>query len=121
MSVKNEKWNLENHISVFSVTLKGKCENQAEVFRNFLNFLIQFLKKTNGFLGTRIIINYKVPQDMFKNVPHVKKNVARMQVKHLLNVNSLEIIWCSFLFLTLNKLFRKEETCFSYKVLFYLF
>ena len=42
---------------------------------------------------------------MFKNVPHVKKkkkkkrkrkrkkkNVARMQVKHLLNVNSLDII-----------------------------
>ena len=40
---------------------------------------------------------------MFKNVPHIKKkrkkkkekekkNVARMQVKHLLNVNSLGII-----------------------------
>ena len=35
---------------------------------------------------------------MFKNVPHVKKkkkkkkNVARMKVKHLLNVNSLGII-----------------------------
>ena len=28
---------------------------------------------------------------MFKNVPHVKKYVARMQVKHLLNVNSLDI------------------------------
>ena len=33
---------------------------------------------------------------MFKNVPHVKKNVARMQVKHLLNVRSLDIIWSSF-------------------------
>ena len=43
---------------------------------------------------------------MFKNVPQVKTkwNVARMQVKHLLNVNSLEIIWSSFLFWTLNKL-----------------
>ena len=39
-----------------------------------------------------------------------------MQVKHLLNVNSLEIIWSSVLFLTLNKLLRKEETCFSYKI-----
>ena len=40
---------------------------------------------------------------MFKNVPHVKKkkkekkrkrkkNVARIQVKHLLNINSLDII-----------------------------
>ena len=45
-----------------------------------------------------------------------QKNVARMQVKHLLNVNSLEIIWSSFLFLTLNKFLRKEETCFSYKI-----
>ena len=54
-----------------------------------------------------IIINYKVPQHMFKNVPHVKKNVARMQVKHLLNVRSLDIIWSSFLCLTLNKLLRK--------------
>ena len=53
---------------------------------------------------------------MFKNCPHVKKNVARIQVKHLLNVNSLEVIWSSFLFLTLNKLLRKEETCFSYKI-----
>ena len=58
---------------------------------------------------------------MFQNVPHVKKNVARMQVKHLLNVNSLEITWPSFLFLTLNKLLRTEETCFSYKSSFYLF
>ena len=53
---------------------------------------------------------------MFKNCPHVKKNVARIQVKHLLNVNSLEVIWSSFLFLTLNKLLREEETCFSYKI-----
>ena len=46
---------------------------------------------------------------MFKSVPHVKKNVARTQVKHLLNINSLDIwsIWSSFLFLTLNKLIRK--------------
>ena len=34
----------------------------------------------------------------------LKQNVARVQVKHLLNVNSLEIIWSSFIFLTLNKL-----------------
>ena len=53
---------------------------------------------------------------MFKNVPRVKKNVAIMQPKHLLDVNSLEIIWSSFLFLTLNKLLRKEKTCFSHKV-----
>ena len=53
---------------------------------------------------------------MFKNVPHVKKNVAGMQVKHLLNVNSVENIWSSLFFLTLNKLLRKEETCFSYKI-----
>ena len=53
---------------------------------------------------------------MFKNVPHVKKNVAGMQVKHLLNVNSVENIWSSFFFLTLNNLLRKEETCFSYKI-----
>ena len=55
ISVKNGKWNLETHILIFSVTLKRKSKNQAEVFRNFLNFLFQFLKKTNGHLGTRII------------------------------------------------------------------
>ena len=27
---------------------------------------------------------------MFKNVPQIKKNVVRMQVKHLLNVISIE-------------------------------
>ena len=53
---------------------------------------------------------------MFKNVPHIKKNVATIQVKHLLNVNSLEIIWSRFFFLTLYKLLRNEETCFSYKI-----
>ena len=53
---------------------------------------------------------------MLKNVPYVKENVARMQVKNLLNINSLEIVWSNFLFLTLNKLLRKEETCFSYKI-----
>ena len=58
---------------------------------------------------------------MFKNVPHVKKTVVRMQVKHLLSVNSLEIVWSSFSFLTLNKLLRKEETCFSCKIFIYLF
>ena len=37
-----------------------------------------------------IIIHYQVPQGMFKNVPLFKTNVAiRMQVKHLLKVNSL--------------------------------
>ena len=35
---------------------------------------------------------------MLKNVPHVKKNVATIPVKHLLNVNSLEIIWSRFFF-----------------------
>ena len=44
---------------------------------------------------------------MFNNVPNIKKNVARMQVKHLLNINSLDIIWSSFFFLTLNKLLRE--------------
>ena len=40
-----------------------------------------------------VIINYQVPQGMFKNVPLFKTNVTiRMQVKHLLKVNSLEII-----------------------------
>ena len=39
-----------------------------------------------------ISIIYKVPQDLFKNVLHVKKNVGRMQVKYLLNVNSFDII-----------------------------
>ena len=53
---------------------------------------------------------------MFKNVPHVNKNVARMQVKHLLNVNSLEIVWSSCLFLTLSKLLRKKDICFSYRI-----
>ena len=33
-----------------------------------------------------------------------KQNVTKMQVKHLLNVKKLEIIWFSSLFLTLNKL-----------------
>ena len=51
---------------------------------------------------------------MFKNAPHVKKNVIRMQVKHLLNANSLEIVWFSFLFLNLKKLL-------DIKSLFYLF
>ena len=37
-----------------------------------------------------------------------------MQVKHLLNANSLEIIWSSFLFLNLKKLL-------DIKSLFYLF
>ena len=40
-----------------------------------------------------------------------------MQVKYLLSVNSLEIIWSVFLFLTLNKLLRKEETRFSDKII----
>ena len=38
-----------------------------------------------------IIINYKVPRHT-KNVPYVTKNVAREQLKHLVNVNSLDII-----------------------------
>ena len=41
---------------------------------------------------------------MFKNIPHVKKYVATMQVKHLLSVN---IFWSSFLYLNLNKRLRK--------------
>ena len=52
---------------------------------------------------------------MLENVTHVKKNVADMQVKHLLNINSLGIIS----FLTLNKLFRKPFLVI--KSLFYLF
>ena len=45
---------------------------------------------------------------MFKNVSYAKKNVAKTQVKHLLNLSSLDIIWSSFLFLTLNKLLGKH-------------
>ena len=56
---------------------------------------------------------------MLRNVPHIKKNVASKQVKHLLNVNSLDIIWSSFLFLTLKKLLRKPVLVI--KSLFYLF
>ena len=48
-----------------------------------------------------------------------QENVARMQVKYLLNVNSLGIIWSSFLFLTLNKLLTK--TFLVTEVLFYYF
>ena len=67
ISVKNEKWNLETHISIFSVTLKRKSENQAEVFRNFLNFLFQFLKKTNSHLGTRIQVAFRKILKFFWN------------------------------------------------------
>ena len=42
-----------------------------------------------------------------------------MQVKYLLNVNSLGITWSSFLFLTLNKLLTK--TFLVTEVLFYYF
>ena len=49
-----------------------------------------------------------------------KQNVAiRMQVKHLLNVNSLEIIWSSFLLIIKNKVFRKPVLI--RKSLFHLF
>ena len=51
------------------------------------------------------IINYL---KTFKNVSYSKKNVARTQVKHLLSLSSLDIIWSSFLFLTLNKLLGKH-------------
>ena len=42
-----------------------------------------------------------------------------MQVSHLRNVNSLDIIWSSFLFLTVNKFLRKPVLVIKY--LFYLF
>ena len=42
-----------------------------------------------------------------------------MQVKHLLNVNSLEIIWSSFLLIIMNKLLRKPALV--RKSLFHLF
>ena len=49
-----------------------------------------------------------------------KQNVAmRMQVKHLLIVNSLEIIWSSFWLIIMNKLLRKPVLV--RKSLFYLF
>ena len=49
-----------------------------------------------------------------------KQNVAiRMQVKHLLNVNSLEIIWSSFLLIIMNQLLRKSVLV--RKSLFHLF
>ena len=39
-----------------------------------------------AYLLQQLVINYKVLQDMFKNVPFVKKKKKRMQVRHLLNV-----------------------------------
>ena len=37
---------------------KKKNETQAEVFDTFLNFCFQFLKRTNGHLGTHITFNH---------------------------------------------------------------
>ena len=49
-----------------------------------------------------------------------KQNVAiRMQVKHLLNVNSLEIIWSSFSLIIVSQLLRKHVLV--RKSLFHLF
>ena len=52
---------------------------------------------------------------MFKNFPHLdisKQNVViRTQAKHLLNVNSLEVIWRSFLIIIMNKLENFYFTC----------
>ena len=49
-----------------------------------------------------------------------KENVAiKLQVKNLLNVNSLEIIWASFLSIIINKLLRKPALV--RKSLFHLF
>ena len=58
---------------------------------------------------------------MFIKIFHIsKQNVAiRMQVKHLLNVNSLEIIWSSFLLIIMNQLLRKSVLV--RKSLFHLF
>ena len=42
-----------------------------------------------------------------------------MQVSHLRKVNSLDIIWSSFLFLTGNKFLKKPVLVIKY--LFYLF
>ena len=55
-----------------------------------------------------------------------KQNVAiRMQVKHLLNVNSLEIIWSSFLSIIMNKLLRNpvlvRKSLFHFFLLFLSF
>ena len=50
---------------------------------------------------------------------NVQKNAPSMLVKYLLNVSSLDIIWSSFLFLTLNKFLRK--TVLGMKYFFYLF
>ena len=44
----------------------------------------------------------KCPLGMFKNVPHVRNKIW-LHVKYLLNVNSIEIIWSSFLLLLLIK------------------
>ena len=47
---------------------------------------------------------------MFKNIPHAKTYVAkRLQGKHLLNVNSLEIIWSSILLIIMNKLLVRKS------------
>ena len=59
---------------------------------------------------------------MFKNVKHVKKNVARMQVKHLLSVNSLGIVWSSFFYFWLwAGLLGRRKPVLVIKYLFYLF
>ena len=50
---------------------------------------------------------------MFKNVPNVQDKI-RLHVKYLLNVNSLEVIWSSFLLLLLIKnAIKKAATALS--------
>ena len=68
--------------SVMSVPLTNWLIWLVYQFR-FVNFI-----NINCYSQLAIIINYKVLQDMFKNVPHIKKNVARIQLKHLLHFNS---------------------------------
>ena len=47
---------------------------------------------------------------------NAQNNVAGIQVKYLLIITVKRLSDLVYIFLTLNKLLRKEETCFSYKI-----
>ena len=67
-----------------------------------------------------IIISYKVHHVYVQKCSACqKRNVVRIQVKHYVTVNSLEIIWSSFSFLNFSKLLIKP--IYVIKSLFYLF
>ena len=58
-------------------------------------------------------INYKVHQQMCKNVPYVKKVVARMQMKHFLNVRQFRHYLVQPFILNFEQ--APQEACFSFK------